>query len=85
MKRRCLACGTPSVKMVRATVVRSESKPRIGVVCKHCAKCGVLVVPATLKILPAKPRKVPRGSLTRSLAGLREGIDAFDVANGEPE
>jgi hypothetical protein len=83
--RHCKACGAPALTMVRATVVRSEAPPRIGLVCKHCARCGVLVVPAALKILPARPRKVPRGSLTRALAGLREGIDAFDVANGEPE
>jgi len=84
-KRRCTACGAPALKMVRATVVRSESPPRIGLVCKHCARCGMLVVPAALKILPARPRKVPRGSLTAALAGMREGIDAFDVSRGEPE
>lgn len=46
--------------MVRAIVIKSEAKPRMGLVCKVCASCGVLVVPATLRILPEKPRKVPR-------------------------
>lgn len=28
--------------------------------CKVCSSCGFLVVPASLRILPEKPRKVPR-------------------------
>lgn len=68
-KKACAACGLPTLKRVRATVVRSETPPRIGLVCQHCARCGMLVVPAALKILPAKPRKVPRGAFIRTLAG----------------
>lgn len=66
-KRRCAGCSCHALKLVRAVIVQSESRPRMGLVCKVCASCGVLVVPASLRILPAKPRKVSRGDFTRSV------------------
>ena len=61
-KKACTACGAPSLKRIRAVIVRSETAPKIGLVCQHCARCGMLVVPGALKLIPAKPRKVPRGA-----------------------
>lgn len=62
MKRRCGVCGNPR-KTIRAVIVRQDTKPRLGLVCRLCATCGVLVVPAGLSVLPDKPRRVPRSSL----------------------
>lgn len=58
--KHCTGCGNPVRKTVRALIIKSDAPPRMGLVCKLCAACGVLVVPATLRMLPAKPRKVPR-------------------------
>jgi len=58
--KRCAACGNSSRKTVRATVIRSDSTPRVGLVCRHCAACGTLVVPGTLRMLQAKPKRVAR-------------------------
>lgn len=52
-------------KTVRAVVVTSQSRPRMGKVCKHCAGCGVLVVPGFLRILPDKPKRAPRSAFLK--------------------
>ena len=67
MKRRCKACGFPAKKTVRALVIVSNEPPRMGMVCRACANCGTLVVPGTLRMLPPKPRRVPRSILSRAV------------------
>jgi len=67
MKRRCSACGMPCKKTVRALVIVSNEPPRMGLVCRVCANCGTLVVPGTLRMLPPKPKRVPRSFLTRAV------------------
>lgn len=67
MKRRCGACGFPTRKTVRALVITSNEPPRMGLVCKACANCGTLVVCGTLRILPPKPKKVPRSALAKHI------------------
>lgn len=68
---RCSGCGRRVRKRVRAVVVRDDLPPRMGLVCEFCARCGVLVVPATLRMLPPKPRRVSRSAL---LAGPRKVV-----------
>lgn len=67
MKRRCAACGFPTRKTVRALVIVSNEPPRMGLVCRACANCGTLVVPGTLRILPPKPKRVPRAAFSRAV------------------
>lgn len=62
-------------------VVKSDSQPRMGLVCKHCARCGLLVVPAALVMLPAKPKKVSRDSFVASV--LERGVRV--AAEGEKD
>lgn len=66
MKRHCAACGFSVLKTVRALVIVSNEPPRMGLVCRACANCGTLIVPGTLRVLPPRPRRVPRSSLLRS-------------------
>lgn len=66
-RKSCAACGASALSRVRAVVVKSSQPPRMGLVCKACARCGVIVVPAALVMLPARPRKVARGDFTRSV------------------
>lgn len=58
--KKCAGCGNPVRKTVRALILKSDTAPRMGLVCKVCASCGTLVVPATLRMLPAKPKKVAK-------------------------
>ena len=62
MKHRA-ACGGAARKTVRATVIKSDAPPRVGLVCKVCASHGVLVVPWTIRMLPAKPKRVSKSAL----------------------
>ena len=66
-RKRCAACGAGALSRVRAVVVKHDQPPRVGLVCQHCARCGMLVVPASLVMLPAKPRKVSRDSFAASV------------------
>lgn len=66
-KKRCGACGLDCLVRIRAVIVRNEQKPRIGLVCKHCARCGMLVVPAALIVMAERPRKVSRSDFARSV------------------
>lgn len=72
MKRRCGACGFPTRKTVRALVITSNEPPRMGLVCKACANCGTLVVCGTLRILPPKPKRVPRSALAKHIREVEE-------------
>ncbi len=65
--RHCAGCGNPARKTVKAVVITSDAPPRMGLVCRVCASCGVLVVPAALRMLPNKPRRVPREKATGML------------------
>lgn len=88
--KKCSACGNPSRKTVRAMVLKSDSPPRMGLVCRVCAACGVLVVPMTLRMLPTRPKKVTKArALPKLLAdvqlergrGIRPEIqDTIDAA-----
>lgn len=82
--KRCSGCGNPVRKMVRAMVIKSDAAPRMGLVCKVCASCGVLVVPVTLRMLPAKPRKVPRQrAMPRLLANVE--LEREETTPATPE
>lgn len=62
--KRCAGCGNPVRKTIRALVIKSDTPPRMGLVCRVCANCGVLVVPGSLRMLPAKPKRVSRRAAT---------------------
>lgn len=68
--RHCAACGGPARKTVRAVVVSQDSSPKTGLVCRVCAEHGTLVVPGTIRIMPPKPRRVPRSALTRAMVSV---------------
>lgn len=87
--RRCSCCGNRR-KTVKALIIKSDTPPRMGLACRLCASCGVLVVPAVLKMLPQKPKKVPRekavGMLRRHVADVRipRRGDEMDDEDGSP-
>ena len=70
MQRKCAACAGPARKTVRAVIVSQDSSPRTGLVCRVCAIHGTLVVPASIRILPPKPRRVPRSAITRAMVSV---------------
>jgi hypothetical protein len=67
MKRRCSGCGFPCRVTVRALVITSNEPPRMGRVCRACANCGTLVVCGVPRVLPPKPRRVPRAMFSRAV------------------